>query len=66
MPVILALLIVLVLTVIFIFALVKYKNRLPVPDYYENWTASRRHLTIAQRTISIHLAKINFWNNQNL
>jgi len=36
MPVILALLIVLVLTVIFIFALVKYKNRLPVPDYYEN------------------------------
>jgi len=35
-------------------------------SYLWNWTASRRHLTIAQRTISIHLAKINFWNNQNL
>ena len=35
MPIILGLLIILVATGLFIFGLIKYKNRLPLPDYYE-------------------------------
>ena len=35
MPIILGLLSLLVVTSLFIFGLIKYKNRLPVPDYYE-------------------------------